>query len=64
MKLAPKFTASHSIVHIICNMSGVILSCSLFQVHFENDARGKYLELLGYKKEELALKVDMLHLII
>lgn len=27
------------------------------QVNFENDARGKYLELLGYKKEELALKV-------
>lgn len=30
------------------------------QVHFEDDARGKYLELLGYKKEELALKVILL----
>uniref|UniRef100_A0A8C2KC72 Protein transport protein Sec31A n=1 Tax=Cyprinus carpio TaxID=7962 RepID=A0A8C2KC72_CYPCA len=27
------------------------------QVNFEEDARGKYLDLLGYKKEELALKV-------
>lgn len=31
------------------------------QVHFEDDARGKYLELLGYKKEELALKVCVMH---
>ncbi|XP_053097189.1 protein transport protein Sec31A isoform X8 [Pangasianodon hypophthalmus] len=27
------------------------------KVHFEDDARGKYLDLLGYKKEELALKI-------
>uniref|UniRef100_A0AAZ3P6Q8 Protein transport protein Sec31A n=1 Tax=Oncorhynchus tshawytscha TaxID=74940 RepID=A0AAZ3P6Q8_ONCTS len=27
---------------------------SFLKVNFENDARGKYLELLGYKKEELA----------
>uniref|UniRef100_A0A672MPX8 Protein transport protein Sec31A n=1 Tax=Sinocyclocheilus grahami TaxID=75366 RepID=A0A672MPX8_SINGR len=30
---------------------------SFLKVNFEEDARGKYLELLGYKKEELALKV-------
>uniref|UniRef100_A0A673YJS9 Protein transport protein Sec31A n=1 Tax=Salmo trutta TaxID=8032 RepID=A0A673YJS9_SALTR len=30
---------------------------SFLKVNFENDARGKYLELLGYKKEELAAKV-------
>ncbi|TSS11531.1 Protein transport protein Sec31A [Bagarius yarrelli] len=29
---------------------------AFLKVHFEDDARGKYLELLGYKKEELALK--------
>uniref|UniRef100_A0A8C7QVJ9 Protein transport protein Sec31A n=1 Tax=Oncorhynchus mykiss TaxID=8022 RepID=A0A8C7QVJ9_ONCMY len=29
---------------------------SFLKVNFENDARGKYLELLGYKKEELAAK--------
>ncbi|XP_065096705.1 protein transport protein Sec31A isoform X8 [Paramisgurnus dabryanus] len=30
---------------------------SFLKVNFEDDARGKYLEHLGYKKEELALKV-------
>uniref|UniRef100_A0A6Q2XTX7 Protein transport protein Sec31A n=1 Tax=Esox lucius TaxID=8010 RepID=A0A6Q2XTX7_ESOLU len=30
---------------------------AFLKVNFENDARGKYLELLGYKKEELAAKV-------
>nr|XP_055065154.1 protein transport protein Sec31A isoform X8 [Misgurnus anguillicaudatus] len=30
---------------------------SFLKVHFEDDARGKYLEHLGYKKEELALKI-------
>uniref|UniRef100_A0A8B9RG25 Protein transport protein Sec31A n=1 Tax=Astyanax mexicanus TaxID=7994 RepID=A0A8B9RG25_ASTMX len=30
---------------------------AFLKVQFEDDARGKYLELLGYKKEELALKV-------
>ncbi|XP_052464573.1 protein transport protein Sec31A-like isoform X6 [Carassius gibelio] len=30
---------------------------SFLKVNFEEDARGKYLELLGYKKEELALKI-------
>ncbi|XP_060764283.1 protein transport protein Sec31A isoform X6 [Neoarius graeffei] len=30
---------------------------AFLKVHFEDDARGKYLELLGYKKEELALKI-------
>uniref|UniRef100_A0A8C2KE40 Protein transport protein Sec31A n=1 Tax=Cyprinus carpio TaxID=7962 RepID=A0A8C2KE40_CYPCA len=30
---------------------------SFLKVNFEEDARGKYLDLLGYKKEELALKV-------
>ncbi|XP_064798278.1 protein transport protein Sec31A isoform X2 [Oncorhynchus masou masou] len=30
---------------------------SFLKVNFENDARGKYLELLGYKKEELAAKI-------
>ncbi|XP_046873787.1 protein transport protein Sec31A isoform X6 [Hypomesus transpacificus] len=30
---------------------------SFLKVNFEDDARGKYLELLGYKKEELALKI-------
>lgn len=28
-----------------------------FQANFESDVRSKYLELLGYNKEELALKV-------
>uniref|UniRef100_A0A4W5PB74 Protein transport protein Sec31A n=1 Tax=Hucho hucho TaxID=62062 RepID=A0A4W5PB74_9TELE len=32
---------------------------SFLKVNFENDARGKYLELLGYKKEELAAKVRL-----
>uniref|UniRef100_A0A8C9VWU7 Protein transport protein Sec31A n=1 Tax=Scleropages formosus TaxID=113540 RepID=A0A8C9VWU7_SCLFO len=32
---------------------------SFLKVNFENDTRGKYLELLGYNKEELALKVSM-----
>ncbi|XP_036451794.1 protein transport protein Sec31A isoform X2 [Colossoma macropomum] len=30
---------------------------AFLKVHFEDDTRGKYLELLGYKKEELALKI-------
>ncbi|XP_045080997.1 protein transport protein Sec31A isoform X9 [Coregonus clupeaformis] len=30
---------------------------SFLKVNFENDTRGKYLELLGYKKEELAAKI-------
>ncbi|XP_051539199.1 protein transport protein Sec31A-like isoform X6 [Myxocyprinus asiaticus] len=30
---------------------------SFLKVNFEVDARGKYLELLGYKKDELALKI-------
>ncbi|KAM9541026.1 LOW QUALITY PROTEIN: protein transport protein Sec31A-like [Salvelinus alpinus] len=30
---------------------------SFLKVNFENDSRGKYLELLGYKKEELASKI-------
>ncbi|KAL6472867.1 hypothetical protein MHYP_G00190550 [Metynnis hypsauchen] len=30
---------------------------AFLKVHFEDDARGKYLELLGYKKEELVLKI-------
>ncbi|XP_059401593.1 protein transport protein Sec31A-like [Carassius carassius] len=30
---------------------------SFLKVNFEEDAQGKYLELLGYKKEELALKI-------
>ncbi|XP_057207600.1 protein transport protein Sec31A isoform X7 [Triplophysa rosa] len=30
---------------------------SFLKVNFEDGARGKYLELLGYKKEELALKI-------
>uniref|UniRef100_A0A8C2G5P1 Protein transport protein Sec31A n=1 Tax=Cyprinus carpio TaxID=7962 RepID=A0A8C2G5P1_CYPCA len=34
---------------------------SFLKVNFEEDARGKYLELLGYKKEELALKTDLLN---
>ncbi|CAL8318276.1 unnamed protein product [Lota lota] len=29
---------------------------SFLKVHFDSDIRGKYLELLGYKKEELAAK--------
>uniref|UniRef100_A0A8C9SI83 Protein transport protein Sec31A n=1 Tax=Scleropages formosus TaxID=113540 RepID=A0A8C9SI83_SCLFO len=33
---------------------------SFLKVNFENDTRGKYLELLGYNKEELALKVSIL----
>uniref|UniRef100_A0A674AV52 Protein transport protein Sec31A n=1 Tax=Salmo trutta TaxID=8032 RepID=A0A674AV52_SALTR len=32
---------------------------SFLKVNLENDARGKYLELLGYKKEELAAKVRL-----
>uniref|UniRef100_A0AAR2M0B0 Protein transport protein Sec31A n=1 Tax=Pygocentrus nattereri TaxID=42514 RepID=A0AAR2M0B0_PYGNA len=34
---------------------------AFLKVHFEDDARGKYLELLGYKKEELVLKVILVH---
>ncbi|KAK2871514.1 hypothetical protein Q8A67_024041 [Cirrhinus molitorella] len=30
---------------------------SFLKVNFEEDGRGKYLDLLGYKKEELALKI-------
>ncbi|XP_051542451.1 protein transport protein Sec31A-like isoform X11 [Myxocyprinus asiaticus] len=30
---------------------------SFLKVNFEDDARGKYLELLGYKEEELAIKI-------
>ncbi|XP_046716919.1 protein transport protein Sec31A isoform X10 [Silurus meridionalis] len=30
---------------------------AFLKVHFEDNARGKYLDLLGYKKEELALKI-------
>ncbi|XP_023839298.1 protein transport protein Sec31A isoform X6 [Salvelinus sp. IW2-2015] len=30
---------------------------AFLKVNFENDARGKYLKLLGYKKEELAAKI-------
>ncbi|XP_031433326.1 protein transport protein Sec31A isoform X2 [Clupea harengus] len=30
---------------------------SFLKINFEDDSRGKYLELLGYKKEELALKI-------
>ncbi|XP_035391313.1 protein transport protein Sec31A isoform X3 [Electrophorus electricus] len=30
---------------------------AFLKVNFEDDARGKYLDLLGYKKEELALKI-------
>uniref|UniRef100_A0A3B1JXY7 Protein transport protein Sec31A n=1 Tax=Astyanax mexicanus TaxID=7994 RepID=A0A3B1JXY7_ASTMX len=32
---------------------------AFLKVQFEDDARGKYLELLGYKKEELALKAAL-----
>ncbi|KAM3874183.1 protein transport protein Sec31A [Diretmus argenteus] len=31
---------------------------SFLKVNFDNDVRGKFLELLGYKKEELALKIS------
>ncbi|KAJ8286744.1 hypothetical protein GJAV_G00042790 [Gymnothorax javanicus] len=31
---------------------------SFLKVNFEDDTRGKYMELLGYKKEELALKIE------
>ncbi|XP_029921191.1 protein transport protein Sec31A isoform X2 [Myripristis murdjan] len=31
---------------------------SFLKVNFDNDVRSKYLELLGYKKEELALKIS------
>uniref|UniRef100_A0AAR2KT91 Protein transport protein Sec31A n=1 Tax=Pygocentrus nattereri TaxID=42514 RepID=A0AAR2KT91_PYGNA len=34
---------------------------AFLKVHFEDDARGKYLELLGYKKEELVLKVILVN---
>lgn len=29
-----------------------------FKVNFEDDSRGKYLELLGYRKEDLGKKVN------
>lgn len=32
--------------------------CVRQQANFESDVRSKYLELLGYNKEELALKVS------
>ena len=31
---------------------------SFFKVNFEDDSRGKYLELLGYRKEDLGKKVN------
>lgn len=31
------------------------------KVNFEDDSRGKYLELLGYKREDLGKKVNSLH---
>uniref|UniRef100_A0A3B1JD00 Protein transport protein Sec31A n=1 Tax=Astyanax mexicanus TaxID=7994 RepID=A0A3B1JD00_ASTMX len=37
---------------------------AFLKVQFEDDARGKYLELLGYKKEELALKVIHLNIMV
>uniref|UniRef100_A0A803SVX2 Protein transport protein Sec31A n=1 Tax=Anolis carolinensis TaxID=28377 RepID=A0A803SVX2_ANOCA len=33
---------------------------SFLKVHFEEDSRGKYLELLGYKKDDLGQKVSQL----
>lgn len=36
----------------------MFLSVLCFQANFESDIRYKYLELLGYNKEELALKVS------
>uniref|UniRef100_A0A8C5BXM2 Protein transport protein Sec31A n=1 Tax=Gadus morhua TaxID=8049 RepID=A0A8C5BXM2_GADMO len=35
---------------------------SFLKVNFDSDVRGQYLDLLGYKKEELALKVLKKHL--
>lgn len=32
--------------------------CLLLKVNFEDDSRGKYLELLGYRKEDLGKKVN------
>lgn len=34
-----------------------VIAVFFFQANFESDIRGKYLELLGYNKEELTLKV-------
>lgn len=34
------------------------MSILCVQANFESDVRSKYLELLGYNKEELALKVS------
>lgn len=42
-------------------LGALLIHMHYFQVHFEDDARGKYLELLGYKKEELAIKVILIH---
>lgn len=33
--------------------------CCCFQANFESDIRSKFLELLGYNKEELASKVTL-----
>uniref|UniRef100_A0A4W4E344 Protein transport protein Sec31A n=1 Tax=Electrophorus electricus TaxID=8005 RepID=A0A4W4E344_ELEEL len=37
---------------------------AFLKVNFEDDARGKYLDLLGYKKEELALKVILMDVLL
>lgn len=38
-------------------MANANVDVMCFKVNFESDIRSKYLELLGYNKEELALKV-------
>lgn len=49
------FIRKDSFQYTVLSLHCVILLC--LQANFESDIRSKYLELLGYNKEELALKV-------
>lgn len=43
----------------VSELFSLSFSSQLFvKVHFEEDSRGKYLELLGYKKDDLGQKVN------
>lgn len=53
--LKTQFLINKVFAEICVDNANVDVMC--FKVNFESDIRSKYLELLGYNKEELALKV-------
>lgn len=59
LKVRRKTLFSHVSLNNNCSSFSRDSDCLFlsFQANFESDIRGKYLELLGYNKEELALKV-------